>query len=231
MSDDRPCGCPDLGALSYVEGFDADADELDLVLDEPDDLAALAGPAEATVGVDVAGFGVVGHEPFDLDGDDLGFLDDALDLGLKLGKKVFDAVSAPSKTQARRAQRKAKSAQQETAALKAKLKAAQSREAKEKRLQAVMEERRREQAHLREKKALQAQIKDLEDQQLLVRRQMGKTAADARELAEKAAAEKARQSRNRKLAIGGGVAATSLVALWALNRRPKAKGDDKEIRR
>lgn len=228
MSDDRPCDCVDVGALNYVDEFDPDADELDLVLDEPDDIEALAD----LTGGDVGGFELVGDDPIDPDGDELGFLDTAIDLGFKLGKKVVDVVSAPSKSKAKQARRKASAAQQKASALEAELRQAKARDEKEKRQQAVMEQRRREQTHAREKRELEAQLKDLEQQKMLVQREVGKKALELRKSQEQAAtAEKERKSRNFKLAVGGGVAGASLLALWAINRRPKTRDDDKETRR
>lgn len=224
MSDDKGCGC-DVGAFVYAE--EVEVIEPDLVLDDPEsDEVPSAWRAPRGIGA----FTLFDDELIDLDDEDLGFLDTALNLGLKLGKKVADVVSAPSKSKAKQAQRKAAAAQQQAATLKAELEQAKAREEKQRRQQQIIDERRRNQTHEREKRELEAQIKALQEQQLAVRREVGRKAAEVREVEEKAEAEKQRQSLNRKLAIGGGVAATSLLAVWALSRKRKAE-EDKEKKR
>lgn len=223
MNGDKSCGC-DVGGLAYAD--DVEVVEPDLVLDDPEPEVPSAWRAPRGVGA----FTLFDDPLIDLDDEDLGFLDTALNLGLKLGKRVADVVAAPSKSKAKQAQRKAAAAQQQAAALKAELEQAKEREERQRRQQQIIDERRRNQTHEREKRELEAQIKELQEQQLLVRREVGKKAAEVREVEEKAAAEKQRQSLNRKLAIGGGVAATSLLAVWALSRKRKPE-DEKGKRR
>ena len=223
MRDDHRCGCDDVGALAYADDFD-EMHEYDLVLDDPD-----FGPVLASVSAPKLGaLEVIGDELIDLSDDELGWIDMAIKGGVKLGKKLVDVVTAPSKTKANQAQRKANAAQQEAAAAKAELKQAKDRAAAEERQQEVMEQRRREQAHAQEKRALEDKMEDLRQQQLLVRREANKRVHEAKQAEAKTAQQ---QARNRKLAIGGGVAATSLIALWAFNRRPKTRDDRREARR
>lgn len=226
MSDDHRCGCDNLGELAFADDF-GEGDELDLVLDDPEpDPMPPRGRLTALGALEM-----VGAELFALDEHDgeVGYLKEAMGAG----KALLDLVRGPAKSKAKSAERKAKAAQQKAAALEDELEEARKREERQKRQQEVVEERRREQTHAQQRRDLEKQIKELEDQKVLVNREMGRKAAEARRLEQKAAEEKQRQSRNRNLAIGGGVAATSLLALWAFNRRPKPRDDDerKERRR
>ena len=223
MNDDHRCGCDDVGALAYADDFD-EMHEYDLVLDDPD-----FGPVLASVSAPKLGaLEVIGDELIDLGDDELGFIDQAIEWGAKAGQKLVSFVNAPAKAKAKQAQRKANAAQQEAAAAKAELKQAQDRAAVEQRQQEAMEQRRREQVHAQEKRALEEKMEDLRQQQLLVRREANKRVHEAKQAEAKTAQQ---QARNRKLAIGGGVAATSLIALWAFNRRPKTRDDRREARR
>ena len=226
MRDDHRCGCDDVGALAYADDFD-EMHEYDLVLDDPD-----FGPVLASVSAPKLGaLEVIGDELIDLGDDELGWIDTAIKWGAKGGKALVDLVNAPAKAKAKQAQRKANAAQQQAAAAKAELNKVQDRAAVEQRQQEVMEQRRREQAHAQEKRALEDKMEDLRQQQILVRREANKRVHEAKQAQEKAAAEQQQKARTRKLAIGGGVAATSLIALWAFNRRPKIREDRREARR
>ena len=217
MKDDHRCGCDDVGALAYADDFD-EMEEYDLVLDDPDFGEVLASVSTPRLGA----LEVIGDELIEVDG--VGFLSDFL----KVGKQVVDMVRGPSEDKAKQAQKKAKGAQQEAAALKAQLKQAKDLEARQQQQQQVMEQRRREQAHAQEKRALEDKLEELRQQQNLIRREANKRVHEAKQAEEKTAQQ---QARNRKLAIGGGVAATSLLALWAFNRRPKIRDDRREARR